>query len=270
MQSSRDVDVSVDSGAAGIRRAPFAILRFDSRGAAMVAASASELLRFALLTTDEAEVVMERARYCLAAALLLSACCAHKPKLPPPGGTPPGTTGQGIIWLNHHDLVVADWERITLSTNGTAVFVDLKTGVSTPFPEQDLIPIFVPTLPPGEKITGMRVCYAIVGNHPDTKVHRLRLAQFDNAQALGGTTWPAYVIKMEDLGAGNSAPTPPAGGFAFNDRNGFVCVDSTQPVCLDPGNGTISADTGVQLGDQDDRIVFMAIGLHYDSTCTPN
>jgi len=166
--------------------------------------------------------------------------------------------------------VVADWERIKLSTNGTDVFVDLKTGIPITFPEQDLIPIFVPTLPPGIHISGMRVCYGIVGNHPDTKVHRLRLAQFDNAQVQSGTTWPGYIVKMEDGGAGAAAPVPPPGGFKYDDRNGFVCVDSTQPVCLDPGKGTIGAFTGVQIGDADDRVVFRAIGLRYDSTCTPN
>lgn len=166
-----------------------------------------------------------------------------------------------IIWLSHHDLVVADWERILLSTNGTQVFVSSKPGIA--FPERELVPIYVPTLPPELKITGMRVCYSIIGNHPDTKVHRLSLAQFEGTSA-------GYVVRMEDTTAGSGAPPPPPGGFAWDDPNGFLCVDSSvKGVCLDPATGTISADTGVQLGDQDDRLAIMAIGLSYDTACTP-
>src|SRR5262245_11968725 len=210
---------------------------------------------------------MQRGRYGWAIAILFvgGCCCAHPPK----GGTaaPPNTATKGIIWVDQHDMVVSESDRIKLSTNGTAVFVDTKPGIV--FPENDLVPIFVPTLSPGLNITGIRVCYGIVGSHPDTEVHRLRLAQFDPSSG-GGTYWPGYLVKMEDVSTSSQAPTPPAGGFAFGDPAGFVCVDSTAPACLDPNNGTIDASIGVQFGATGDRLVVMAVGLHYDSSCTPN
>lgn len=176
----------------------------------------------------------------------------------------------GIIWLNHHDLVVSPHERITLSTNGTDVFVKPKAGIA--FPERELVPVYVSTIPPGFNVTGIRVCYGIVGDQATTKVRRLRLAQFRMDMVGSGTSWPGYLIKMEDSSAAGQAPTPPAGGFSFGDPDGFVCVDSIgsewQP-CLDPGKGTIAATTGVQIGDQDDHLVIQAIGVHYDRSCTP-
>jgi hypothetical protein len=172
-----------------------------------------------------------------------------------------------MIWLNHHDLVQDNSNRYTIGTNGTAVFIDSRPGIT--FPDEELISIFVPTLSPGLYVTGMRVCYGIVGNHPDTEVHRLRLGRFDTASG-GGTFWPGYLIMLEDVSTFSAAPTPPAGGFAFGDPNGFLCVDSKPDVCLDPAKGTINASTGVRLGDADDRIVILAVGLRYDATCTPN
>ena len=127
-------------------------------------------------------------------ALVLSACKHHK----------------GIIWLNHHALVVTDTDRIRLGTNSTVVFVEPKSGIS--FPERHLLPIYISARTPGYKITGMRVCYGIIGDHPDTEVHRLRLTQFDYDAQVGGTVWPRYIIKLEDTNTGSLAPTPPAGG----------------------------------------------------------
>lgn len=197
--------------------------------------------------------------YGLALTLLVSGCCAKT--------HPPSVAPQGIIWVDPHDMVVADWERITLSTNGTDVFIDTKPIVTT-FPEADLVPIYVPTLSPGLNVTGIRVCYGIVGHDANTKVERLRLAQFDPTSG-GGTHWPGYAVMLEDLSAGSAAPTPPSGGFAFDDPAGFVCVDSEPSVCLDPDRGTISAAIGTQFGATDDRLVVTAVGLHYDASCTP-
>ena len=68
-------------------------------------------------------------------------------------------------------------------------------------------------------------------------------------------------------------PNPPAGGFAYNDPAGFICVDSSpgmwQP-CLDQSNGTVGADIEFTFGDADDHIVIMAVGLQYNTACTPN
>ena len=186
---------------------------------------------------------------------------------------PSSTLSKGIIWLNHHDLVIDNSGRINLATNGTDIFVATNPGVT--FPDQELISLFVPTLPPGHNITGMRVCYAIIGDHPNTKVHRLRLTQFDNSLTGPGAAaglYPGYVVRLEDTSTGSAAPIPPPGGFAYDDGKGFLCVDSTsvgQP-CLDPSKGTISADTGVQFGDANDHILIEAIGVRYDTTCTPN
>ena len=196
----------------------------------------------------------------VAPMVIASTGCTTIGQLPP----------QGIIWLNHHDLVVKDTDRITSSTNGTSVFLTPKPGIA--FPERDLVPIHASTLPPGFYITGVRVCYGIVGDHADTEVHRLRLAQFDSDWA-GGPIWPGYVVRLEATNTGSLAPTPPPGGFAYDEGAGFVCVDSasdTGQPCLDPGKGTVAAETGVQIGDQDDRLVIQAVGVHYDLTCTPN
>ena len=179
-------------------------------------------------------------------------------------------TSQGLIWLNHHDMVVSPTEGVMLSTNGTVVFVNPKTTGS--FPKNEMVGIFTPTLPPGHYITGMRVCYGIIGNHADTEVHRLRLTQYESVGATSGSRWPAYLVRMEDTSTGSLAPNPPAGGFAYNDPAGFTCVDSTSAggLCLDPAKGTIGAHPGFQFGNADERIAVMAIGLHYDRSCTPN
>ena len=55
--------------------------------------------------------------------VLLSACC---PKQPPPAPSASPWPKQGVIWVNQHDLVVSPSARITLGTNGTAVFVNSK------------------------------------------------------------------------------------------------------------------------------------------------
>ena len=66
-------------------------------------------------------------------------------------------------------------------------------------------------------------------------------------------------------------PTPPSGGFFYNEAAGFVCVDSASPgVCLDPDRGTVGAHPGFRFGAEDEVIGIRAIGLHYDKTCVPN
>jgi hypothetical protein len=230
-----------------------------------------------LVNRSEGDAMESAHRYLVLAvvcALLGVGCSARCHKKPcSSGGVTSGVPSQGIIWLNHQDLVLDNAGRIRLGTNGTDVFVDTNPGIT--FPDQEFLPIYVPTLPPGYYVTGMRVCYAIVGDNAATKVHRLRLSQFDGSRTgprAAAGLYPGYIVRLEDSSAGNAAPIPPAGGFAFDDGKGFVCVDSAtagQP-CLDQGKGTISADTGVQFGDATDRIVIEAIGVHYDTTCTPN
>lgn len=177
---------------------------------------------------------------------------------------------QGILWIRHHDMVVSDTAPVTLSNNGTVLFVKPK-NIGT-FPWKSMQSIHVPTIPPGHHITGLRVCYGIVGDQAATEVGHLRLTQF---QAGGSTTgnWPGYLIRLEDATVGSQAPNPPAGGFGYNDEAGFVCVNSShiqwQP-CLDQSNGTVGAGVSFQFGDADDHIAIMAIGLQYDTACTPN
>ncbi len=182
-----------------------------------------------------------------------------------------GGAAQGIIWVNHHDMVVADWMSVTLDNNGTTLFVKPRnTGT---FPKRQMLSIYVPTIPPGYNITGLRVCYGIVGDQADTEVDHLRLGQYQVGGSTSGSNWPGYLIRLEDTTVGNQAPNPPAGGFAFGDAAGFVCVNSSSDQwspCLDQNNGTVNASIGFQVGDADDRIAIMAVGLHYDMSCTPN
>lgn len=181
-----------------------------------------------------------------------------------------GGATEGVLWLNHHDMVVADSMSVTLGNNGTTLWVKPKTGGT--FPKKQMLGIHTPTIPPGHYITGLRVCYGIVGNHADTEIEHLRLAQY---QVGGSTTgnWPGYRISLEDTSVGSQAPNPPPGGFAYNDAAGFACVNSgssTWRPCLDPNNGTISARMEFKFGDADDYIGVMAVGLDYDKLCTPN
>lgn len=182
-----------------------------------------------------------------------------------------GNAAQGILWLNHHDMVVSKTMRVTLDNNGTTLFVKPKTGGT--FPKRQMLAIHVPTISPGYNITGLRVCYGIIGDQMTTEIEHLRLSQYQVSGSTSGSNWPGYLIKLEDTTVGNQAPNPPVGGFSYGEAAGFVCVNSSseqwQP-CLDQNNGTVAADIGFQFGDADDKIAIMAVGLHYDMSCTPN
>jgi len=191
-----------------------------------------------------------------------SACC---PRQPADVAHLPDT---GFVWVDHHALAESASVPIDISTNGTQVFVAPRPG--GPPPGQRLLTVFAPAVSPGLHVTGVRVCYAVIGDKPETKVFRLRLAQGRYANSPPPSPF-GYVIAMDADNVAALAPTPPSGGFTYNDPAAFVCVTTElpSPPCLDPTAGPILAGIGVQFGDQDDRLVINGIGLRYDRSCVP-
>lgn len=203
-------------------------------------------------------------RWLAAGLLAINVGCT--PKLPAGDGALPA---RGFLWLDHHTLQVSDSIPIELSTNGTQVFVQPRAG--GPPPGQRMLSVHAPALSPGLNVAGVRICYAVIGDKPETKVFRLRLAQGRYASSPPPSPY-GYVVAMDADNVAALSPTPPPGGFSYNDPVAFVCVTSevVTPPCLDPTHGTISAGIGVEFGDADDRLVINGIGLQYDRTCTPN
>lgn len=122
-----------------------------------------------------------------------------------------------------------------------------------------------PTIPPGYRVTGVRVCYSLTkpgpgpGSGPPSEITRLRLAQFD--EAAGG-----YAVQFND----NVAGTGPA---VFHQ---MVCLDSNDLgrtgnflACLDPFVAPIEVSLRVNLEDSPAEMLIHALGVHYDLNCTP-
>ncbi|MFN8644843.1 MAG: hypothetical protein U0802_25435 [Candidatus Binatia bacterium] len=191
-------------------------------------------------------------------AALLSGCC-HRCRHPVPPPPDVGVAPQGVIWVDHASLIDSDpdWDQLVLSSNGTDVFFKARSGPGLTFPagETPLHGVFIQSHP-GLKITGVIACVAAQGDKNDTQLLRLRLSQFD-ATARG------YVVKLE----APVSTSPPVG--PPDAPGSFACVDTGSKVCLDSTAGTIDVSLGVQVGDADDAIRLRALGVHYDTGCTP-
>ena len=167
----------------------------------------------------------------------------------------------GMVWLNHHSLIY-NTTFGTIRYLETAVEpLDLVVSVAPfvpSFPVRDALTMMIPTLAPGLRITGVRVCFHPIGDQPTTEMAQIRVAQFNNSPPRR-----SYTSVLDEFVYGSS---PPPGGFL--DPASFGCIDTTDVACIDPGAGTLALIMFVRLGDADDRIGITAVGLHYDTTCT--
>jgi hypothetical protein len=92
-------------------------------------------------------------------------------------------------------------------------------------------------VPPGFKITGVRVCFEY--SNKRSFIDQIRLAQVQNPPS-------SAVVLLDD-------PT-------HHNEAGPVCVDS-QPTSIDPSKGAVLLDLRVNFGNTSDKIVIRALGL---------
>jgi hypothetical protein len=167
--------------------------------------------------------------------------------------TPPPTA---LMWINHLDLVAGDTDVLT-SFNATSSGVggglsgliiqsstagDVSVSGGNKSVEKGL------EVPPGWKITGVRVCYEL--SNARSFITQIRL---DQVQPV-----PSTAVVLLDDATDQTAPGP-------------VCVDSTSlptAFAIDPSTGgvrlnlRVNFDAAGVVGAGADRIVVRAVGLH--------
>ena len=93
-------------------------------------------------------------------------------------------------------------------------------------------------VPPGFRITGVRICFE--NSNPRSFINQVRLAQVQNPPSTA-------VVKLDD-------PT-------HLNNTGPVCVDS-QATSVDPAAGPVLLSLRLNFKDTSDKIVLRGLGLH--------
>lgn len=93
-------------------------------------------------------------------------------------------------------------------------------------------------VPPGFKVTGVRVCFEYSNNR--SFIDQIRLAQLQNPPST-------VTVLLDDATRHNEA--------------GPVCVDS-KSTSIDPSKGAVRLSLRVNFGDTSDKIVIRGVGLH--------
>ena len=94
-------------------------------------------------------------------------------------------------------------------------------------------------VPPGFKVTGVRVCFE--NSNTRSYINQIRLAQVQNPPATAS-------VLLDDATKLNA--------------NGPVCVDSQPPASIDPANGPLLLSLRLYFDSTADKIVVRGLGLH--------
>ncbi len=150
-----------------------------------------------------------------------------------------------VIWLNHLDLRPGEDEvRTTFGGTSTGVPVEASGIVLQSITTGDRYLDGEPKevrmaagAPPGVRVVGVRVCYAL--SNARSFITHIRLAQLEQAGAQSA----AAIEDGTDLIA-----------------EGPVCVDTTG-ASVDPGAGPLLLSLRLQFGNTADRVIVRGLGL---------
>lgn len=153
-----------------------------------------------------------------------------------------------VMWIDHLGLLPGD-DSIHTSFNAVSsgvgsglsglVIQSTTTGDVTPSGGNKVVSTVL-EVPPGFKVTGVRICYE--NSNPRSYIDQVRLAQVQNPPS-------SAQVLLDDA-------TP-------LNHNGPICVDSHRPATpINPLAGALSLDLRVKFENTADKIVVRGLGLH--------
>jgi hypothetical protein len=155
-----------------------------------------------------------------------------------------------LMWINHFDLlpgdpsVVTSFNAVSSGVGGglTGLVIQSTTTGEDATPGGNKVVHTGLQVPPGNTISGVRVCYEL--SNERSFISQVRLAQVQDP--------PSMALVLLDDATDLVARGP-------------VCVDSA-PASVDPEAGQVLLSLRVNFGDTGDRIVVRALGLHLTPT----
>ena len=178
---------------------------------------------------------------------------AHIQLTPGPAGPqgpagPPGPSGavSGMMWIDHLDFLPGDtsvqtsFNAVNSGVGGGLsglVIQSTTTGDIASGGGNKVVETAV-QVPPGNKVTGVTVCYELSNSR--SYIDQIRLAQVQNPPSTA-------LVLLDDA--------------THQTNQGPICINS-QPTSIDPTAGSLLLSLRVNFTDTSDKIVVRGVGLN--------